>query len=101
MLSKELAKDREPRELLFGEGEESGVVPSEKPAGKGGEVGMVKPDETEGKTAKDDKEKEKRKTFDPDSEFFRNWDIFTTLLLVFTAVVTPFEVRCGEVQREP
>ena len=36
--------------------------------------------------------REKRRTFDPDSEFFRNWDIFTTLLLVFTAVVTPFEV---------
>jgi len=36
--------------------------------------------------------KEKRKTFDPDSEFFRNWDIFTTFLLLFTAIVTPFEV---------
>jgi hypothetical protein len=36
--------------------------------------------------------KEKRPTFDPDSEFFRNWDIFTTVLLIFTALVTPFEV---------
>lgn len=36
---------------------------------------------------------EKRATFDPDSEFFRNWDIFTTILLVCTAVVTPFEAR--------
>lgn len=40
-----------------------------------------------------DEKKEKRKTFDPDSEFFRNWDIFTTVLLIFTAVVTPFEAR--------
>lgn len=44
---------------------------------------------------------EKRATFDPDSEFFRNWDIFTTILLVFTAVVTPFEARgvSGELNR--
>ena len=29
---------------------------------------------------------------DPESEFFRDWDIFTTFLLMFTALVTPFEV---------
>ena len=42
-----------------------------------------------------DFKRERRQTFDPDSEFFRNWDIFTTVLLIFTAVVTPFEVRGG------
>ena len=40
-----------------------------------------------------DFKREKRQTFDPDSEFFRNWDIFTTVLLIFTAVVTPVEAR--------
>ena len=45
--------------------------------------------------AKDEMKREKRQTFDPDSDFFRNWDIFTTVLLIFTAVVTPFEVCHG------
>ncbi|KAK3273174.1 hypothetical protein CYMTET_18566, partial [Cymbomonas tetramitiformis] len=31
-------------------------------------------------------------TLDPKSKFFRTWDCITTLLLVFTAIVTPYEV---------
>jgi len=55
---------------------------------------MPKPEDPYEKKPDDEapEEKKKKMTFDPDSEFFRNWDIFTTVLLIFTAVVTPFEV---------
>jgi len=40
----------------------------------------------------DDSTPKKSRLFDPRSKFFRNWDGLTAMLLVFTAIVTPYEV---------